>query len=240
MKIANFKKVKKKMSIWSHISKLLESLAVGETLSALFKRFKTPPEKRIGFTIAAIGLGAKMAKADGIVTQKERIAFKKIFTISKEDEKHVEYIFQLAQKDIAGYELYAKKIFKMLSTNSKLLENLIEGLLYISIADGIFHPKEERFINEVAKIFNIPDYRLTILKARYIPNLQNNPYLVLGLKPDSTFEEIKKQWQKLVQEGHPDNMIAQGLPKEAITLATSRLISINEAWEKIKIMAKNN
>lgn len=221
------------MSIWSHISKLLESLLIGEALSVLFNRLKTPPEKRVGFTIAAISLSAKMAKADGIVTQQEEIAFKKIFTIPQGEEKHVQYLFQLAQKDIAGFEIYAKKISKMLVNKPKLLENLIEGLLYISMADGIFHPNEDKFIVEVAKIFKISDQTLTILKARYIPDLQKNPYLVLGLKQNSKFKEVKKQWQKLVHESHPDNMIAQGLPQEAITLATSRLIAINEAWELI-------
>ena len=221
------------MSIWFHISKLLESLAIGETLSVLFNRLKTPPEKRVGFTIAAIALSAKMAKADGIVTHQEKVAFKKIFTILPSDEKHVQCVFELAQKDIAGYEIYAKKISKMLQNKPKLLEDLIEGLLYISIADKIFHPKEENFVNEVAKIFKIPDQKLEILKARYIPVFQKNPYLVLGLNPDSEFKDIKKQWQRLVHESHPDNMIAQGLPQEAINLATSRLIAINEAWQKI-------
>ena len=221
------------MSIWFHISKLLESLLVGEALSSLFKQLKTPPEKRVGFTIAAIGLSAKMAKADGIVTKTEQIAFKNIFTIQPGDEKHVDYIFQLAQKDIAGFDIYAKRISKMLANNHRLLENLIEGLLYISMADGVFHPNEEIFIDEVAKIFKISKQKLAILKARYIPKLQNNPYQVLGLSPNTELKQIKKRWQKLVQESHPDNLIAQGLPKEAVNLASSRLIAINEAWEKI-------
>ena len=221
------------MSIWSRISKLLESLVVGDALSVLFKRLRTSPEKRIGFTIAAIGLSAKMAKADGIVTQKERAAFKKIFTVPPSDEQHVDYIFELAQRDIAGFEIYAKKIFKMLSSNPKLLENLVEGLLYISIADEVFHPNEEKFIDKVAKIFKISDQKLAILKSRYIPTLQNNPYLVLGLNQKLELKDIKKQWKKLVQESHPDNLIAQGLPQEAINLATSRLIAINKAWEAI-------
>ena len=73
------------MSIWSHISKLLEALKIGETLSVIFNRLETTPEKRIGFTIAAIALSAKMAKADGIVTNQEKLAFKKIFTILPSD-----------------------------------------------------------------------------------------------------------------------------------------------------------
>ena len=33
------------MSIWSHISKLLEALKIGETLSVLFNRLETTPKK---------------------------------------------------------------------------------------------------------------------------------------------------------------------------------------------------
>ena len=226
------------MSIWSHISKILESLVIGETLSALFNRLNTPPEKRVGFTIAAIALSAKMAKADGVVTNQEKLAFKKIFTILPGDEKYVQYVFQLAQKDIAGFEIYAKKISKMLKNKPILLENLIEGLLYISIADKIFHPDEENFINKVSKIFQIPSQKLNILKSRYIPEFQEDPYLVLGLTPDLEFKDMKKKWQRLVHQSHPDNMIAQGLPQEAINLATSRLIVINKAWDKINQNSK--
>ena len=228
-----------RMSIWSHISKLLESLVIGETLSVLFNRLNTPPEKRVGFTIAAIALSAKMAKADGVVTHQEKMAFKKIFTILPGDERNVTYVFELAQKDIAGFEIYAKKISQMLRNKPALLENLIEGLLYISIADKVFHPNEENFINKVAKIFQIPDQKLEILKARYIPNFQKNPYLVLGINAALEFKDIKKQWHRLVHECHPDNMIAQGLPKEAINLATARLIEINEAWRKINQISIN-
>src|SRR5262245_44989058 len=41
--------------------------------------------KRIAFTIAAIALGAKMAKADGIVTRDEVDAFKQVFHIPPEE-----------------------------------------------------------------------------------------------------------------------------------------------------------
>ena len=45
----------------------------GEQLSIIFQKLKTPPEKTIGFTIVVIALGAKMTKADGIVTNEEKM-----------------------------------------------------------------------------------------------------------------------------------------------------------------------
>jgi len=56
-------------SLWARISAALSALASGEALSALFERLRTPPEKSVGFTIAVIALGAKLAKADGLVTR---------------------------------------------------------------------------------------------------------------------------------------------------------------------------
>ena len=47
---------------------------------------------------------------------------------------------------------------------------------------------------------------------------------------------IKKKWQELVRECHPDKYLTRGLPSEASVLANNRLLKINEAW----IMIKNN
>ena len=46
--------------------------------------------------------------------------------------------------------------------------------------------------------------------------------------------EIRKAWRQLVRETHPDQMIARGVPEEAVQLAQSRLVAINRAWEEIE------
>ncbi|MDA7440186.1 TerB family tellurite resistance protein, partial [Planktomarina temperata] len=69
------------MSIWIRITAALSALAKGEGLSAVFEKLRSPPEKSVGFTIAVIALSAKMAKADGIVTRAEVLAFREVFYI---------------------------------------------------------------------------------------------------------------------------------------------------------------
>ena len=64
------------MSIWTRIGEALSALANGESLSQVFDSLKTPPERSVAFTIAVIGLGAKMSKADGLVTKDEVAAFR--------------------------------------------------------------------------------------------------------------------------------------------------------------------
>ena len=59
------------MSIWTRITEALAALASGESLSTVFDKLRAEPEHSVGFTIAVIALGAKMAKADGHVTRDE-------------------------------------------------------------------------------------------------------------------------------------------------------------------------
>ena len=223
------------MSIWSTISKLISNISKkGEQLSKIFQKLKTPPEKTVGFTIAVIALSAKMAKADGIVTNEEVKAFRQVFYIPENEEKNASMVFNLARKDVAGFEIYASKVNKMLYPNTKILEELLEGLLHIATSDGIYHPAENHFIETVAKIFKIDQNKLNILKSRYLPNETINPFLILGVNPNWDMSIIKKKWQELVRECHPDKYLTRGLPSEASVLANNRLLKINEAWIMIK------
>jgi len=222
------------MSIWTRISDALKALASGEGLSSLFDRFKTPPERSIGFTIAIIGLGAKMAKADGLVTRDEVIAFRQIFQISQEDEASAARVFDLARQDVAGYDAYAAKIAAMFKDDREMLIDLLEGLVHIAMADGHYHPNEDAFLTEVTKIFGLEPRVFTCLRARHVPGMVPDPYSVLGIAPDASFDEIRARYRLLVKQSHPDAMIARGLPEEAVKLATSRLAAINQAWESLR------
>ncbi len=223
------------MSIWTAISKLISNISrKGQQLSNVFLKLKTPPEKTVGFTIAVIALSAKMAKADGIVTSEEIRAFRQVFYIPKNEEKNASMIFNLARKDVAGFEIYAKKVNKMLYSNTRILEELLEGLLHIATSDGMYHPAENKYIETVAKIFKIDQNKLSMIKSIYLPNEKFNPFLILGANPNWEISKIKEKWKNLVRECHPDKYLIRGLPSEAAILANSRLSKINHAWETIK------
>jgi DnaJ like chaperone protein len=222
------------MSIWTRISDALKALASGEGLSSLFETFRTPPERSVGFTIAIIALGAKMAKADGQVTREEVIAFRQIFQLPRQDEAAAAKVFDLARQDVAGYEAYAAKIARMFRDDREMLIDLLEGLIHIAMADGVYHPKEDAFLARVAEIFGLEHRVFMCLRARHVPGMVPDPYSVLGVSPEDGFETIRARYRKLVKDCHPDAMIARGLPEEAVQIATNRLATINEAWETLR------
>ena len=221
------------MSIWTRISEALSALAAGESLSTVFEKLRTPPERSIGFTIAVIALGAKMAKADGLVTRDEVAAFREVFHIPREDEKSAAKVFNLARQDVAGFEDYARQVASMFVEADGTLCDLMEGLFYIAVADGAYHDLEDSFLAEVARIFGLSERQFRTLRARFVPDAEPDPFDVLGVEPDTPLAEVRQAWRRLVRESHPDQMIARGVPEEAIKMSEKRLIAINRAWEAI-------
>ena len=224
------------MSIWSRISDALEALRAGEGLTAVFDRLRSPPERSVAFTIAVIALGAKMAKADGQVTRDEVTAFREVFHIATQDEAGAAKVFNLARQDAAGFEEYARRIQTMFSGQPDTLRDLLEGLFHIAMADGFYHPNENAFLEEVNRIFGVPEAEFNALRMRFAPDAPQDPYTVLGVDPRADFKEIRKAYLKLVRENHPDVMIARGLPEEAMRLAQKRMADINHAWEEIEAL----
>ena len=221
------------MSIWQRIAAALAALASGEGLAAIFDRLRAPPERSVAFTIAVIALGAKMAKADGLVTRDEVTAFREVFLIPREEEVNAARVFNLARQDSAGFEDYARRIGAMFQGSEAVLSDLLEGLFHIAVADGSYHPAEDDFLSRVADIFGLPDRKFRAIRARFVPDAQPDPWDVLGVEPGTPIDEVRKAWRRLVRESHPDRMIARGVPEEAIRMAEKRLVAINRAWEEI-------
>ncbi|MEJ6389622.1 molecular chaperone DjiA [Gymnodinialimonas ulvae] len=228
------------MSLWSRISDALAALGAGESLSEVFSRLRTPPERTVAFTIAVIALSAKMAKADGLVTKDEVTAFREVFHIPPADEPAAARVFNMAREDVAGFETYAERIARMFRVDGQpcgqdsVLCDLMEGLFHIAAADGEYHPAEEAFLSRVAEIFGMERPAFERLRARYAPEYGPDPYTVLGVSPDATLEDIRAVWRAEVRQTHPDRMIARGVPEEAVRLAERRMQAINQAWEDIQ------
>lgn len=223
-----------RMSIWTRITDALSALAAGEGLAAVFDKLRAPPERSIAFTIAVVSLGAKMAKADGLVTRDEVTAFREVFHIAREDEAGAARVFNLARQDVAGFEDYAQRIKGMFGPGTPTLCDLMEGLFHIAVADGTYHENEDLFLARVAEIFGLPETEFKALRARFVPDAEQDPYTVLGVSPDMELSEIRKIWKNMVRESHPDRMIARGVPEEAVKMAERRMQDINHAWEAIE------
>ena len=201
--------------------------------------FEGDPEtrRRVAFSVAMIALSAKMAKADGIVTPDEVDAFQDLFEIPEAEARNVARLYNLAKQDVAGFESYAAKMADLCGTgedNCLVLEDILDGLFHIAKADGVLHEKEQSFLARIAEIFRVDEAHFERIIARHTYETSRDPYAVLGLARDATFENIKKHYRKLVSEAHPDRLIARGVPEEFLAIANSRMAALNAAFAAIE------
>lgn len=222
------------MALWSRLAEFVQD--IGEGLGGLFGGPK-PPEKSVAFTIAMIALSAKMAKADGTVTNDEIAAFAEVFQVPEAQKASVQRVFSLAQQDTAGYDSYAAQVADLFSHEEtikahEMLENVLDGLFHIAKADGAVHADELKFLESISDIFGFQKKDFGRIRARHVA-FADDPYEILGLSPDATVAEVKKKYRALARDLHPDKQIANGMPAELVVIATERLARINAAYGQI-------
>ncbi|MFQ0812870.1 molecular chaperone DjlA [Brucella anthropi] len=230
------------MSIWVRIGEFVTSVA-SNAITGVIEAVRTVFEgdadtrRRVAFSIAMIALSAKMAKADGVVTQDEIRAFQDIFAVPKQETAHVARLYDLARQDVAGYESYARQLAGLCSegqSDCHLLEDILDGLFHIATADGYVHEKEMAFLAGVADIFGYDAVAFDRIAIRHVQRGADDPYAILGLERGVSFDMARKRYRALVKEHHPDRLVAEGLPLEFITIANRRLAAINAAWASIE------
>ena len=236
------------MSIWGKIIGGATGFAFGGPLGALLggvaghaldkikTKRKLPEEtalKQIGFTIGVIVLSAKMAKADGKVTEDEIKAFKEKINVPDNEIKNVAKLWDQAKKTTDGFEVYAKQISDLLGRNSSVLEELLNLLITIAQADGKITIPEIKYLKKVGDIFGFSNEDFErIYSSR--SGVYTDPYQVLGVSRNTKIEEIKLKWKQLAIDHHPDRLMSQGVPEDLIQKSTSRLKEINNAWDTIQ------
>jgi DnaJ like chaperone protein len=193
------------------------------------------PRRRVAFTIAVIALGAKMAKADGVVTRDEVAAFREVFQIPPGEAEHVRLVFDLARRSTAGFDSYARQVGRLFAADRAVLEDLLGGLFHIALADGRLCAAEDQYLREVAHHFGFDGSEYARIRAHYAgaDAVGEAPHAILGVAPDASPDELRAAYHRLVRETHPDLAIAQGLPPECIALATARAARINAAYARL-------
>ena len=192
--------------------------------------------REAAFAVAMIGLSAKMAKADGVVTRPEVDAFCRIFSIPPGEERNVSRVYNLAKRDIAGFESYARDVARLFADDASMLEAILDGLFDIAKADGAVHEGELAYLARVAELFGFDEVVFARIRARHVVEDGADPYLVLAADPSWDFDQLRRHYRQLVSESHPDRFIAHGVPQEFLRIANDRLAAINVAWERIERM----
>lgn len=221
------------MSLWSAILERLEPLRLD-----LIKRFRPEqPTSHVDFSIALIALSAKLAKADGQVSRSEVTMFRQIMDIPPSEEERVGRIFNLCRQETNGFEAYAARVHRIIRGHPDeevIRENLLDGLFHIAMADGEYHPNEDRFLRVTADRLGLDEAGFARIRARHVPESWD-PYQILGVSQEADFSEIRAARNALIKTHHPDRLMAAGLPEEMLKISEDRIRQINRAYDELRL-----
>ncbi len=222
------------MSFWEQIEASLAE-AHKRTLGALLEAMAAQRRKRdeATFSIALIALSAKMAKADGVVTDDEIDAFRDFFQFPEKEASKVRMVYQLAQQDVAGFGEYLKRVAKIFEGSPPVLEDVLDCLFHVAVADGIAHPRELELLDQAAAAFGVSPPAYHRLKAAHLGLGDDDPYLILGIEPGVSLETVKSTYRALSRDHHPDALMARGVPPDLVRISEGRMAAINGAYEQI-------
>lgn len=189
------------------------------------------PGQDPAFSTAVTALGAKLAKADGRSAKIEYDTFSEIFQAEEGSSRNVERLYDLASQTSHGFESYARRLAKRYRHCPQLLEDVLDGLFHIACADGTVTADELAYLERVGKLFGLSALTVRRLKATHLGAGPDDPYVVLGVLPDTDDETLRAAWKRLLSDAHPDRAAARGLPAEFVEVAEAKSAAINAAFD---------
>lgn len=144
-----------------------------------------------------------------------------------------------------------------------LLQFFLELQISAAFADGDIHPSERNVLHKIARSLGFSsdqlERRLRMQEAAFRFQQGGNfggqqqgyqqsgqwqqaaqaerltdAYDVLGVSKDADAKEIKRAYRKLMNEHHPDKLMAKGLPPEMMNVAKEKSQEIQNAYDLIK------
>jgi DnaJ like chaperone protein len=59
-------------------------------------------------------------------------------------------------------------------------------------------------------------------------------YRVLGIASDASTDDVKRAYRRLMNQHHPDKLVARGLPESMASVAEQKTLEVRAAYERIK------
>jgi DnaJ like chaperone protein len=191
------------------------------------------PGQDPAFSTAVIALGAKLAKADGRADRLEFTAFSEVFQSPTEEQRDIQRLYDLARQTTLGFEGYAKRLAKRYRNCPQLLEDVLDGLFFIALSDGVVTSDELVYLEDVSRLFGLSPLAFRRLRATHMGAGPDDPYVILGIAADAPDETVRAAWRSALSEAHPDRALSRGLPQDYVLVAQAKSAAINNAYDTV-------
>jgi DnaJ like chaperone protein len=198
--------------------------------------FRHAEQAQAAYFISLFSILGKLAKADGIVNREEINVINQFLStlcLPEQQKQFARNIFNHAKNSPYSVDDFASQLYQVNQTQPTILLSFMDLLFKVAAADGRLHESEEAILLRIKNIFRISDTQFDSLKSVYFKQ-DDRYYKLLNCTTQSTDQEIKSSYKKLVKEYHPDMIVSKGLPEEFVEVATKKFQEIQEAYNNVR------
>jgi len=192
-----------------------------------------------------------MAKADGHVSENEIRAARAIMAEFRLGEREVQFAINLftqgKEKDFP-LEATLRTLRRMLGSRPDVLRMFIQIQLQTALWSGSFSPAARQVMARVAAALGVSAYEVVQMEAllRMQQSSRQPPearpqvdkvaqaYEVLGITRDASDAEVTKAYRRLMNQNHPDKLVARGLPESMMKVAEEKTRQVRAAYEVLR------
>ena len=194
-------------------------------------------------------LMGKLAKADGHISQGEIDHVEQFIQklgMSSDHRKQAIALFGRGASPEFEIESSLNQFMTVCGQTHSLRQMLLVYLIVMALSDGGIHASEENLLRQIAQHLGYDSSAFQqmlnmILNQAHFAGGQSNSanaledaYKALGVSKDSTDQEVKKAYRKLISQYHPDKLIGQGVPADMIAVATRQSQEVQVAYDLIE------
>ena len=203
------------------------------------------------FFTATFSVMGHIAKADGRVSREEIDTARAIMgqlNLSPEMQQAAQRLFSEGKQSAFPLDEVLEQLRYECHRRHTLLQMFLEIQLHAAYADGVLHPAERNIIEHIADVLRFSPHELAHLEAMVKAQRHTGggeagrpggltleeAYAVLDVSAKAGDKEVKRAYRRLMNQHHPDKLVAKGLPEEMMQLAKEKTQEIKAAWDVVK------
>jgi DnaJ like chaperone protein len=213
--------------------------------------FSHAERQRIFFETTFRVMGA-LAKVDGRVSEQEIQAARGVMhqmQLRPEDVRSAIDLFTEGKQLGAGLDAQVQRFRSACGGQPHLVRTFLEVQFEVALAKGSVTAAERDLLWRVANVLGVSRVELAQLEAvlraqrhfrREAPERPqrgialDDAYKALGVEPDASDKEVKTAYRRLMNQHHPDKLVAKGMPESMLEVAKERTREIRAAYELIR------